>query len=294
MGLMTGTGPLGKQPAGAFNFITPAPGQALYLEPTPKRIRVELGDVVIADSRRAFLLHESGQQPVYYFPPQDVRTDLLEASSRQAHVPTKGHASFFTVRAGDDVVHNGAWTYADPVAGAPAELKGLIAFYFFRMSRWLEEGQEIHTHPRDPYTRVDVLTTDRHIKISLGGALLAETDRALAVFETNLEARWYLPIEDVRATLTPSDATSRCPYKGEAHYYSVAVPEGEDGHDLVWYYPEPYDAVRRIKDLVCFFNEKVDIELDGEPQPRGEGWTGPGGSMQLRGQQNDDPTLTRG
>ena len=236
----------------------------MYLEPTPKRIRVELDGVVIADSRRAFLLHESGQQPVYYFPPQDVRLDLLEPSPRRAHVPTKGHASFFTVRSGETVVHNGAWTYADPVAGAPAELKGLIAFYFFRMSRWLEEGQEIHTHPRDPYARVDVLATDRHITISLGGELLAETDRALAVFETSLPTRWYLPIEDVRVALTPSDATSRCPYKGEAHYYSVAVPEGEDGRDLVWYYPEPYDEVRRIKDLVCFFNEKVEIELDGE------------------------------
>ena len=152
---------------------------------------------MIADSRRAFLLHESGHQPVYYFPPQDVRIDLLEASPRQAHVPTKGHASFFTVRAGEAVVHNGAWTYADPVAGAPPELKDLIAFYFFRMSRWLEEGQEIHTHPRDPYARIDVLATDRHITISLGGELLAETDRALAVFETSLPVRWYLPIEDV-------------------------------------------------------------------------------------------------
>jgi uncharacterized protein (DUF427 family) len=294
MGLMTGTGPFGTQPAGRFNFELPAPGGALYLEPTPKRIRVELGGVVIADSRHAFLLHEAGHQPVYYFPPQDVRIDLLQPSPRRAEVPTKGSASFFTVRAGDHVVHNGAWTYAEPVVGAPAELNGLIAFYFFRMSRWLEEGQEIHTHPRDPYTRVDVLATGRHITISLGGELLAETDRALAVFETSLPTRWYLPIEDVRVALTASDATSRCPYKGDARYYSVAVPEGEDGHDLVWYYPAPYDEVRRIKDLVCFFNEKVDIELDGERQLRGEGWAGPVGSMQLRGPQNEDSAVTRG
>jgi uncharacterized protein (DUF427 family) len=294
MGLMTGTGPLGKQPAGRFNFEPPTPGGALYLEPTPKRIRAELGGVVIADSRRACLLHEAGHQPVYYFPRQDVRMELLEPSPRRAEVSTKGQAAFFTVRGGEEVVHNGAWTYPEPVAGAPSALKGLIAFYFFRMSRWLEESQEIHTHPRDPYTRVDVLTTDQHITISLGGEVLAETDRALAVFETSLPTRWYLPIEDVRAALTPSDATSRCPYKGEAHYYSVTVPEGQDGHDLVWYYPDPYDEVRRVKDLVCFFNEKVDIELDGERQPRGAGWTGPVGSMQLRGPQNDDPALTRG
>jgi len=291
MGLMTGSGPLGKEPAGSFNFEPPAPGGALYLEPTPKRIRAELGGVVIADSRRACLLHEAGHQPVYYFPPQDVRLDLLEPSPRRAQVPTKGQASFFTVRAGETVVHNGAWAYAEPVPGAPSELRGLIAFYFFRMSRWLEESQEIHTHPRDPYARVDVLTTDRHITISLGGEVLAETDRALAVFETSLPTRWYLPIEDVRAALTPSDAVSRCPYKGEAHYYSVTVPEGQDGRDLVWYYPEPYDEVRRIKDLVCFFNDKVEIELDGEPPPRGEGWAG---SLQRRGRQNEDPALTRG
>jgi len=292
MGLMTGTGPLGRDPAGTFNFRAPA--QALYLEPTPKRIRVELGGVVIADSRHAFLLHESGQQPVYYFPPQDVRSEQLEPSRRRTQVPTKGEASYFTVRGGNEIVHNGAWTYAAPVPEAPAGLASLIAFYFFRMSRWLEESQEIHTHPRDPYTRVDVLATDRHITISLGGRVLAETDRALAVFETGLPTRWYLPIEDVRAALTPSDSTSRCPYKGEAHYYSVAVPDGELGSDLVWYYPDPYDEVRRIKDLVCFFNEKVDIEIDGEPQARGDGWAGPVDSMRLRSPQNDDPAVTRG
>src|ERR1700754_3503163 len=99
MGLMTGTGPLGKEPAGAFNFAAPVPGQALYLEPTPKRIRAELGGVVVADSRGAFVLHEAGQQPVYYFPAQDVRTELLTPSPRRSTVPTKGDASYFTIEA---------------------------------------------------------------------------------------------------------------------------------------------------------------------------------------------------
>ena len=295
MGLMTGTGPLGKDPAGSFNFDGPAAGGALYLEPTAKRIRAELGDTVIADSIGALLLHESGHQPVYYFPASDVRLDLLEPSPRRLTAPTKGEATFFTVRARDDVIHNGAWTYRDPPPEAPAALRGLIAFYFNRMSRWLEESHEIHTHPRDPYARIDVLQTDRHIRISLGGALLAETDRALAVFETSLPPRWYLPIEDVRARLTPTDTVTRCPYKGEASYYSVEVPEGEDGRDLVWYYTDPYDEVRRVKDLVCFFSEKVDIELDGVAQPRPESaWNGRVGSPHLRGPQNDDPVLTRG
>jgi uncharacterized protein (DUF427 family) len=284
---MTGTGPLGKQPAGTFNFEPPPPGKALYLEPTPKRVRVEVGGVTIADSRRAMMLHESGQQPIFYFPPQDVRADVLEDSDRRTHCPKKGDASYYTIRAGGEEVKDGAWYYPDPLPGAPP-IKDLIAFYFNRMGRWLEEGEQIRVHPRDPYHRVDVLATDRHIRISLDGTLLAETDRALALFESNLPSRWYLPIEDVRAELEPSDTITRCPYKGTASYYSVKL---EGGKDLVWYYEQPIAEVGRIKGLVCFFNEKVDIELDGELQERPDSpW-----SHRVKSEaQNDAPALTRG
>jgi uncharacterized protein (DUF427 family) len=274
MGWMTGTGPLGKKPAGAFNFEPPRPGWAVYLEPTPKRLRVEVGGEVIADSRRALMLHESGLQPIYYFPPEDVRADVMEPSDRHTHCPKKGDASYYTIRVHDEVVEAGAWYYPEVLPDAPPELKGLIAFYFDRMGRWLEEDEEIVVHPRDPYHRVDVVKTDRHIRISLEGQLLAETDRALALFESNLPVRWYLPAEDVVAGLEPSDTVTRCPYKGEAHYYSVKLDEngegGGGGKDLVWYYEEPLDEVGRIRGRVCFFNEKVDIELDGEAQERPE------------------------
>ena len=287
MGLMTGTGPLGKQPAGRFNFEPPAPGKALYLEPTPKRVRVEVGGVTIADSRRAMMLHESGQQPIYYFPPQDVRADVLEDSDRHTHCPKKGNASYYTIRAGGEEVKDGAWYYPDPLPGAPP-IKDLIAFYFNRMGRWLEEGEEIGVHPRDPYHRIDVLATDRHIRISLDGTLLAETDRALALFESNLPTRWYLPIEDVTAELEPSETVTRCPYKGTAGYYSVKV---QGGKDLVWYYEQPLDEVARIKGLVCFFNEKVDLELDSELQERPDS---PWSHRVKSDAQNDAPALTRG
>ncbi len=287
MGLMTGTGPLGKQPAGRFNFEPPPPGKALYLEPTPKRMRVEVGGVTIADSRRAMMLHEGGQQPIYYFPPQDVRADVFEDSDRHTHCPKKGDASYYTIRAGGEEVKDGAWYYPDPLPGAPP-IKDLIAFYFNRMGRWLEEGEEIGVHPRDPYHRVDVLATDRHIRISLDGTLLAETDRALALFESNLPTRWYLPIDDVKAELEPSETVTRCPYKGTAAYHSVKL---EGGKDLVWYYDEPLDEVGRIKGLVCFFNEKVDIELDGELQERPDS---PWSHRVKSDAQNDPPALTRG
>ncbi len=186
---------------------------------------------------------------------------------------------------------NGAWHYPDPLPGAPP-LAGLIAFYFNRMGRWLEEGEVIGVHPRDPYHRIDVLATDRHITISLAGTLLAESDRAVALFESNLPARWYLPVQDVRVGLEPSDTVTHCPYKGEAHYHSAAV---DGGTDLVWYYEAPLPEVGRIKGLVCFFNEKVDIALDGEPQERpASPWSKRVRSDAPTDAQNDAPALTRG
>jgi uncharacterized protein (DUF427 family) len=264
---MTGNGPLGKQPAGDFNFEAPEHGGALYLEPTPKRIRVEVGGQVIADSRRAMMLHESNHQPTYYFPPEDVRQECLQDSDRHTHCPIKGDASYYTIRAGDEVVEAGAWYYPDPLPGTPP-IKNLIAFYFNRMGRWLEEGEEIGVHPRDPYHRIDVLASDRLVKVSLEGELLAETTRATALFESNLPARWYLPAEDVLSTLEPSETITHCPYKGAAGYYSVRLADGELAKDLIWYYEDPLDEVGRIRGLLCFFNERVDIELDGELQER--------------------------
>ena len=267
MGLMTGSGPFGREPAGTFNFEPPPPGKALYLDPSPKRIRVEVGGETIADSRRAMLLHESGHQPIYYFPPEDVRSDVLEPSERHTHCPKKGDASYYTIRAGDNVVDAGAWYYPDPLPGAPP-IKDLIAFYFRRMDRWLEEDEEIAVHPRDPYHRIDLRRTGRRVRVSLDGEVLAESTAAIALFESNLPARWYLPREDVTAELEPSDTVTGCPYKGEAGYYSVRLPGGAVEKDLVWFYDDPFDEVRRIDGLLCFFNERVDLELDGELQER--------------------------
>jgi uncharacterized protein (DUF427 family) len=269
MGLMSGTGPLGRKPAGVFNFEPPPPGQALYLEPTPKRIRVVVAGETVADSRRAMLLHESGHQPIYYFPPEDVRAELLERSDRHTRCPKKGEASYYTIRVGDHVVDAGAWYYPDPIDSAPP-IKDLIAFYWNRMDHWLEEDEEVFVHPRDPYHRVDMVRTERHIRVSLDGELLAESRRAIALFESNLPPRWYLQREDVVAELERTDTMTRCPYKGTASYYSVKLENGEQAKDLIWTYTEPMSVCSRIAGLLCFFNERVDIELDGELQERPE------------------------
>jgi uncharacterized protein (DUF427 family) len=269
MGMMTGTGPLGPKPAGTFNFEPPPPGSALYLEPTPKRIRVVVGGETIADSRRAMLLQEAGHQPIYYFPPEDVRPEVLEPSDKHTHCPKKGEASYYTIRAGERVIEAGAWYYPEPLPGAPP-INDLIAFYWDKMDRWLEEGEEVFGHARDPYHRIDLRQSDRQIKVSLDGQLLAESTRAVGLFESNLPPRWYLPREDVVAELEPSDTLSTCPYKGHAGYYSVRLPNGELAKDLIWHYDEPLLEASTIAGLLCFYNEKVDLELDGELQQRPE------------------------
>src|SRR5947209_4314540 len=119
MGMMTATGPLGLSPSGTFNFDPPEPGRALYLEPTPKRIRAVVAGETVADSYHAMLLQESGLQPVYYFPPGDVRSELLLASEKHTHCPKKGDASYYSIRVGDRVAENTAWCYPNPIDGAP-------------------------------------------------------------------------------------------------------------------------------------------------------------------------------
>ena len=266
MGLMSGTGPLGRNPAGTFNFQAPAPGKAMYMERSPKWVRVVLGDETIADSRNTLLLQESGHQPIYYFPPEDVRADVLEPADRHTRCPKKGEASYYTIRVGERVEEAAAWYYPEPLAGAEP-LEGLIAFYWGRMDRWLEEDEEVFVHPRDPYHRVDVLPTSRHIRGALNGEVLAESDHAVALFESNLPTRWYLPREDVSASLEASDTVTRCPYKGTAAYFSVRRENGEHVKDLIWYYDEPLRAVEEIAGRLCFFNERAEVEVDGEPEP---------------------------
>ncbi|HWF72284.1 MAG TPA: DUF427 domain-containing protein [Solirubrobacteraceae bacterium] len=266
---MTGTGPFGLHPAGKFNFEPPPPpGGALYLEPTPKRVRVMIEDEAVADSAGAMLLHEGGNQPVYYFPPEDVREDVLEPSDTTTYCPKKGHASYFSVRVGERVVADAAWYYPEPIEGAPP-IGGLIAFYWERVDRWLEEEEEVFFHPRDPYHRIDVLPSSRHVRILRKGNLLAESGRAIVLFETGLPPRWYLPREDVVAELRPSERETGCPYKGVATYFSVVV-DGRVIEDVIWTYVEPRPEAMAIEGLLAFYDERVDVELDGVPQERPE------------------------
>jgi uncharacterized protein (DUF427 family) len=268
MSLTIGTGPFGDQSAGTFNFDPRAlQRHILYFEDSPRRVRVMFGGETVADSRRVKLLHESGHLPVYYFPKEDVRMELLEESDHTTRCPFKGEASYWSVKVGDRVSENAVWGYPEPRDSAPP-IAGYVAFYWNRMDHWFEEDEEVYVHPRDPYHRVDVLESSRRVKVSVGGEVVAETERPRVMFETGLPPRYYIPPEDVREeVLLMSETTTRCPYKGVASYWSVEAG-GERVEDLVWYYPDPIPEATKIKGLLAFFDEKVDLEVDGERQER--------------------------
>jgi uncharacterized protein (DUF427 family) len=268
MALTKGTGPFGEQSNGMFNFDTSVlKAHTLYLEDCPKRVRAVFNGETIVDSRSVKILHETGHLPVYYFPEEDINQDLLEPSDHLTHCPFKGDASYRSVRVGDRVAENAVWSYPEPLESAPP-LAGYAAFYWRMMDHWYEEDEEVFVHPRDPYHRVDVLDSSRHVRIKVNGEVVAETNRPKLLFETGLPTRYYIPPEDVREELlVPSDKKTQCPYKGVASYWSVDAG-GERVEDLVWSYQEPIPEAGKIKGLLCFFNERVDLEVDGEEQKR--------------------------
>ena len=235
--------------------------------PVPKRIRVRFGNRYVADSQRVMLM--PGLPAVYYFPEKHVCMDLLERSDHKSHSENLGEASYWHLRAGDKRVENAAWCYESPTEQAPENLSKYIAFDWKAMDMWLEEDEPVRVHPRDPYTRLDVINSSRHVKIVLEDQILADTTRPTLLFETGLPTRFYIPVTDVRMDLLePSGKKTECPYKGTASYYSTVIG-GKKIENIAWYYPFPQPEVIKIKDLVCFYTERMDeLIVDGESLPK--------------------------
>jgi uncharacterized protein (DUF427 family) len=242
-------------------------GPTVRVEPYRRRIRGRIGAETIVDTRTPLLLLEDGHLPVYYLPVEDVRADLLEPSDRRTTCPRKGEATYQTIHVGDRVVPNAVWRYEHPIEGCP-DISGHVAFYWNALDSWWEEDDQVFVHARDPYKRVDVLRSSRHVRVELDGELLAESHRPLLLFETGLPTRYYLPPSDVRLELMEASRTrTSCPYKGTASYLSPRVG-GELRADLAWTYDRPIPECSKIEQAVCFFNERVDLTVDGELQER--------------------------
>jgi uncharacterized protein (DUF427 family) len=262
MSLSKGTGPFGENRAGVGNYRIDSPQHILHFDPSPKRIRGFFASEAIVDSTDAKLLHETGHLPVYYFPIEDVRGELLEFSEHSTHCPFKGDASYRSVVAGGSRAQDALWMYENPLEDA-SFLKGHGAFYFDRMDAWFEEDEEIFVHPRDPYTRIDILASSRHVRVSLERQVLAETDRPVSLFETSLPTRYYIPKEDVRMDLLEvSGYVTECAYKGRPVHFS-APALGDAGKHIAWCYENPQPEARKVKGFIAFYNERVDLEIDG-------------------------------
>jgi uncharacterized protein (DUF427 family) len=238
------------------------------LEPTQRRIRAVVDNHTVADSTAAFVLFERNHLPVYYFPRTDLVEEHLLPSDHHTDCPRKGTASYFHLRVGDRIIENAVWYYPEPLEHLP-ELAGLAALYWGRVDHWLEEDDEVFKHARDPYHRVDVLRSSRHVQVIVNGAVVAETNRPSLLFETGLPTRFYIPAADVRMELLrPTQTSSVCPYKGTARYWSVTVGD-VTLPDAAWSYPTPIPECPKIEGLVCFFDERVEaIVVDGVVQPK--------------------------
>ena len=225
MALTVGTGPFGHRPGGTFNFELPRTKGLIYFEDSPRRIRARLGSETVVDSRHAKLLHEHRLLPIYYFPQEDVRMDLLVPSEKHTHCPYKGDASYWSVHAGGKVAEDAVWSYPEPLDDAPP-LAGYMAFHWNQMDEWFEEDEPAIVHARDPYHRVDVLDTSRHVQVSVNGETVAETTRGRVLFETGLPPRWYFP-RDGRAARS-ADA-ERDPYRVRVQGLRVVLVRGRRG-----------------------------------------------------------------
>lgn len=254
-------------------LLTRIPGAAerarlkdgVHIEYSPRRVRAYFDNQVIADSQKVLLVFETTRPPVYWFPTADVRMDLLAA--REEPTATASRIVRWGSNAKGKTADNLAWSHAEP-GGDLAPLEGHIAFYWNAMDAWYEEDEQVYVHPRDPYTRVDTVRSSRHVRIVVDGTTIAETNRPVLLFETGLPTRYYIPKLDVRmGLLEASDTVTHCPYKGDANYWNLRLGD-KTYKDFVWVYQRPIPEIPKIENLLCFYNEKIDLYVDGELQER--------------------------
>jgi len=260
-------------------------GQLRY-EPTTKRVRATLGGATVVDSTRAVLVWEPRRiVPSYAVPAADIHGELVPSTApttdgeladgsllpdvfaRPVLDPSVPFSAHTTAGEAVDVRANGENSPGAGLRLTDPDLAGYVVLDFPAFDGWSEEDEPIVGHPRDPFHRIDVLASSRHLRLELDGHVLAESSRPMLLFETMLPVRYYLPRGDVRAKLVRSDTHTYCAYKGKASYWSANVG-GRLVPDLAWTYREPLTDASRVAGLVAFFNERVDVVLDGQRSER--------------------------
>ena len=244
--------------------------QADHVEPSPRRVRAMLGGEQIFDTTRARYVWEWAYYPQYYIPAGDIDPRFLVDERRDLHL-RQGTARRHGLRAGGQDRPGAVRMFGDDAIDGVA---GTARFDWDAVDAWYEEDEQVFVHPRNPYVRVDALRSHRHVKVSLGGVMLAESSTPVLVFETGLPTRYYFDRTDVDFEhLVHSGSRTACPYKGvTSDYWSVRtgseIQEGD--RDLAWAYDFPTRQLLPIAGLVAFYNERTDIDVDSLRLPRAQ------------------------
>jgi uncharacterized protein (DUF427 family) len=232
-----------------------------HIEPAPRRVRGYLNGVAVFDTTNALYVWEWPNYPQYYIPIADVNAGVLVDENRDEDLD-RGSARRHGLRVGEVSRTGVAHVYGEPSLEG---LKGTVRFDWAALDAWFEEDEQVFVHPRNPYARVDALRSTRDVRVEFDGVTLAVAAASVMVFETGLPTRYYLDrtavnFEHLRAT----DTVTACPYKGKTSGYWSAVIGDTVHADLAWAYDFPTHQLLPIAGLVAFYNEKVDIVLDGE------------------------------
>lgn len=244
---------------------------ALRYEPTAKRLRASRGNHLVADTRDGLLVWEPKRLvPAYAVADQDISAKLAPTGHhppepdtppildpRKPFIQHTTPGIIYDVVIGDHTLPSAAFKPDD------SDFKHHVLLDFAAFD-WREEDEPIVCHPHDPFHRIDILRSSRHVRIELEGDLLAESSAPVLLFETLLPVRFYLPPADVAPELAHSDTVTYCAYKGQASYFSI--PEKRE--DLAWTYHDPLREAEPIRDHVCFFDEHVDVTVDGQRMER--------------------------
>ncbi|WP_445165748.1 DUF427 domain-containing protein [Mycolicibacterium sp. Dal123E01] len=258
MGLAWQQGPLAAAAVGHFLTAQPLPERLLFAEPLRRRMRVRFGDLWIADSDDVVLLHEPGRYPVAYFPRDAVEPGVLAVEEHRTEHHDLGETTWFTVTAGGRSVRRAAWCHG-ALPEYAAVMDGRIAFAWRAMDAFYEEDDRIVGHAADPYHRIDIRSTSRHLVVRDGEQVVADTRRPMVLYESGFAPRWYVPRADIdESALIPVDGQTFCPYKGLASYYTIA-----ERSRAAWSYLDAWPEVGAVRNLVSFEPGTIDVDLDG-------------------------------
>lgn len=210
----------------AGRFTAAVPDDVAYIEPFRRRVRGVKGGRTLIDSERVLLVHRPGRPPAYAFPAEDV-----DGSPAEPEPDTPGYVTV-------------AWDAVDA---------------------WFEESEEVHGHPRNPYHRIDILRSERQLRVDVGATTLVDTRDTMVVYETALEPKLYVDPRHVRMdALERSATTTYCPYKGTTTYWSYRV--GDDTvADVAWIYEDPLPESAPLRGLMSFEESRVTLHHDLPP-----------------------------